>query len=159
MRVIYSRARELRRPGRELGRSTGQCVKYIITQVLPARDGYRRVQVKCDCGASEPFEADLFSVVCGNTRSCGCVKIESIKKMAEVNRTHGGVGTPLYEKLHTWNKKCAPGENVTFSDFKAWALDAGYQDGYVLHRRNTKQPYSKENCFWSSTLQRSEHSG
>jgi hypothetical protein len=50
----------------------------IIREVERIKPKERRVLVECDCG--KQFETGLLSVKSGNTKSCGCLKIESTLK-------------------------------------------------------------------------------
>jgi hypothetical protein len=46
----------------------------IIREVEPIKPKERRVLVECECG--KQFETNLYSLKSGNTKSCGCLKIE-----------------------------------------------------------------------------------
>ena len=56
----------------------------------------RRVECKCDCGNVVIIQLQLVRI--GNTKSCGCLHKEVMKKM---KTTHGMKGTPEYL---TWKR-------------------------------------------------------
>ena len=119
---------------------------------------------QCDCGRLIILRGS--SLRSGNTRSCGCLKGESLKTRGI---THNGTGTRLY---HIWanmiqrctneNNKCWArygGRGITvcdewfyFTNFKKWALENGYSENLSIDRINVNKGYSPTNCRWSDSI-------
>jgi len=58
-------------------------------------------------------------------------------------------------KHHSYHRYGAQGVAVArawseFEPFRAWALEAGYQPGQSLHRRDERRAFSPRNCYWGA---------
>lgn len=152
---------------------TGQ--KYgRLTAIRRTSTGSRKAKGKwlfqCDCG--NQIECTANHVRTGNTKSCGCLKLESssktgkqtIKLLHERQVTHGYTGKRLYRIYKGMKSRCY-NQNVPYyayyggkgikicpewlsdpQNFIAWALSHGYADNLTIERRNSDDGYSPENC-------------
>jgi hypothetical protein len=56
----------------------------------------------------------------------------------------------LYSRWHRIHSSQSCGEEFkTFTGFRAWAIEAGFENkGEYLRRHDERLPYSPENCYW-----------
>ncbi len=111
----------------------------------------------CDCG--NEFETLAPNLLRGDTKSCGCLKREVLRK-------HGMHKTRLYRRWADMLSRCrcenssnykyygAKGVRVTpewekFEPFMEWALDNGYEEKLSIDRINPAGDYEPSNCRWS----------
>lgn len=123
---------------------------------------------KCDCGNYTKVPAgDLSS---GNTKSCGCLRIELAKRRGK-NATgykHGETGTNLYKIWTGMKQRCYDSNHPSyqyyglrqisvcdewkdnFVAFRDWAIKSGYREGLEMDRRDRNGNYQPNNVRWIS---------
>lgn len=114
---------------------------------------------KCSCGAEAVLRSG--ALLSGNTRSCGCLKIESQKSA----KKHGMTHTPEYNAwAKMWgrtsnprNKNYALYKNrrppESWRDFGVFFSDVGLRPSakHSLDRINNDLPYGPGNCRWATS--------
>ena len=118
--------------GRAWGRLTviGDAEPVIYTRPDGRLRSERQVTCKCECGTVVTLHAS--NVVTGNTKSCGCLRVE---KSAALNRKHGETGSDTYRIYRHMVSRCYNpnverypiygGRGVRVAD--EWRGDGGYE--------------------------------
>lgn len=126
----------------------------IIKEISPHIKGkrkHRKVQALCTCG--NITEVIFYSLISGNTTSCGCN-----------NFTHRLTNCKLYTIWSSMKQRCYDknsnrykdwgGRGITicdswknnFKEFYDWSNMNGYLEGLQLERKNNDLGYFPENC-------------
>lgn len=117
---------------------------------------------QCDCG--NVADCDVYSVIKGRTKSCGCIRREVARQRATT--IDGHYGEPLHGVWSAMRQRCSNPKNKDYKyygargisvcqewqsgylAFRSWALSNGYQTGLTIDRINTYGNYEPDNCRW-----------
>ena len=151
--------------GRKAIDLTGQRFgKLTVIEKAETLNKNARFKCRCDCGNEMIVESQKLRN--GKTNSCGCLRIEAIKK---ANTTHGQTKTRLYRIWHSMKSRCnydfkgseryyGKGIKVcedwenSFESFRDWAMDNGYTDDLTIDRIDSDGNYEPSNCRWAGKL-------
>jgi len=122
---------------------------------------------KCLCDCGNFTEVHSQSLRTGNTKSCGCLKIEKATK-------HGYVGTPIYRCYNSMKNRCYNINNPSYSDyggrgikvcerwkdsFNNFLVDMGERPSkdYSIDRIDNDGNYEPNNCKWSTAKEQNRN--
>lgn len=121
----------------------------------------RSAQWLCECVCGKRRIVRASALRTGRSKSCGCHK-------NDYNKTHGGKGTRLYEIWRQMRYRCENPNNQAyekygargitvcdewhdFAQFRAWAIDNGYDENLSIDRIDNDKGYCPGNCRWVSS--------
>lgn len=124
---------------------------------------------KCDCGNEK--EVLRNSLVSGNTKSCGCLGVETKKLM---HLKHGMAKKRLWKIWTGIRDRCNNPNNSSyhyyggrgisvcdewndFEKFMIWSISNGYDDTLTIDRIDTNGNYEPSNCKWSTRMEQTRN--
>jgi len=122
---------------------------------------------ECECGGIKI--APSGSLVCGFTKSCGC-----IGKEHPSHTKHGDKGKRIYNIWKSMNERCncetscsyshygARGISIcpewkSYAAFREWSLANGYTKNLTIDRINNDGNYEPVNCRWTTTKEQARN--
>jgi hypothetical protein len=120
-------------------------------------------EVYCDCGTSKSIR--LAHIESGATKSCGCLFIETTRRMGLSNITHGMKNTPEFAAWVNMRGRCNNPQHRAYESYggrgitvcKRWArfenftADMGLRPTprHSLDRIDNDKGYAPSNCRWA----------
>ena len=145
--------------GRKFGRL--EIISEEPIRFLPCGQRQRIFLCKCECG--KVTKVRLLSLICGNTKSCGCGKGKW---------RHGLYNSPEYRTWQQMKSRCLNRKDKVYKDYgeRGITIDRAWLDFEIFLRDMGKRPektsldridndkgYYKENCRWATSVQQSNN--
>ena len=140
---------------------------YKINRLYRDKNKNSKIYVNCTCICGNSKDVLLYSILGGNTKSCGCYNSRLTK---ERNTKHSLASREKRDRLYNiWldmRKRCYTqtsksyvnygGRGIKVCDewddylsFRSWALNNKYNDKLSLDRINVNGNYEPDNCRWA----------
>jgi len=133
---------------------------------------------RCDCGREKIINSH--GLKNGNTRSCGCLRIDRTSKTGKNNKKHGHARKGKTSKTYsTWKsiiQRCNNPKNPDYKYYKGRGITVckrwsnkktGFQNflkdmgerpkGLSIDRTNNDGNYNKRNCRWATSKQQASN--
>lgn len=127
--------------------------------------GGKMIHLKCKCDCGNESVPQVYSVLRGISKSCGCGQIEKATKHGHfVN----GQGTKTYEAWSAMKARCDNPKNKFYARYggrgiaycEAWKVFENFladmgdaPEGLTLDRKDNDGGYSPKNCRWATWRQ------
>ena len=133
--------------------------RLLVIGKADALNGHTRWLCKCDCGKECIVHSS--SLKSGNTKSCGCYRIENAKKLYSGVRQNDkhlyAVWSGIKQRCRNSNNKSYcnyGGRGIKICDewadnyepFYNWAMRSGYRSGLEIDRIDCNGDYCESNC-------------
>ncbi|MES2934314.1 MAG: hypothetical protein V4805_12605 [Pseudomonadota bacterium] len=150
---------------------TGQRFGRLVALGPVSRNRHKQIiwLFQCDCGNTRAIaRSDLRN---GHTKSCGCLRDETLKAIGASAKTHGMSKTPIYRTWLHMRKRCGDPSNKNYADYGGRGIHVcdkwqnsfeTFHDhvspltnfgkrGYTLDRINNNGHYEPGNVHWATT--------
>lgn len=132
---------------------------------------------RCECGNEKMV--DGYSLLKGDSLSCGCLMVDRIK---ETCQKHGMRKTRLYTVWVDMRNRCSNPQNISyqwygakgiavcpewlgehgFENFSKWAYENGYDETAergkcTLDRKDSNGNYEPSNCQWKNSIEQNNN--
>ena len=151
--------------------------RLIVIMDTNKRTRCRKVIWLCRCDCGNLTEASGNHLICGRTKSCGCLQKEIASKRlykhgekneyyeTRLHRIWRGIKSRCLNQnsinYHSYGRrgiKIYPEWKNNYIAFKKWALANGYQSHLTIDRINHRGDYEPNNCQWITKSENSKKS-
>jgi hypothetical protein len=140
---------------------TDQKFGRLIAKRIVGKTSYGATLWKCICECGNIHYADISNLRKGNTKSCGCLRLDTVTK-------HNQSYTTTYHSYAAMLDRCYNKNNKRYKDWggrgikvnKRWRGKNGFNNFFIdmgerpknktLNRIKNNKGYSKKNCEWAT---------
>lgn len=146
---------------------TGQRFHRLTVKERTLNNSYGKTQWICTCDCGQEITAVTGHLVSGNTKSCGCQRVDSARENGLNRTTHGMTRSPEYKAWQSMKDRCYNpdssgyenygGRGITVCDrwkdsFETFYADMGPRPSpeHSIDREKVDGRYEPDNCRWTT---------